>query len=158
MKIKSLAMIKMEKNFIAYNEKKCPRQPYNNIPIYDADWYNKGNGIQIRPKQNCLMGFVQREMKELDLATEWTFGRRSKPTEENIVDVMLEIADVSNTLDYLYEAVLKKLILVSKITVCPWLGLCDDATKTPERIKQHCQDNHESCPTWNEKPHKSIQR
>ena len=108
--IKSLAMLKMEKNFIAHNEKGYHRQPYNEYPIYDAEYYNEGKGVQMRPTTECLMGFVQREMNELDFATEWTFGRCSKPSQEEMVEVLLEIADVSNCLDYLYEAVLKKII------------------------------------------------
>lgn len=105
-------MMKMEKNFIAVNDKGYTRQPYDEYPIYDADWYNEGNGIQIRTKPESLLGFIQREMKELEFITEWTFGRCSNPfiDPENPIKVLHEIADVSNTLDYLYEAVFKILV------------------------------------------------
>lgn len=104
--------MKMEKNFIAVNDKGYPRQPYNEYPIYDADWYNDGQGIQVRANPESLLGFVDREMKELDFSLEWTFGRCSEGLrdEEHLLGILHEIADVSNTLDYLYEAVLKILV------------------------------------------------
>ena len=101
-------MLKMEKNFIAHNDKGYTRQPYNEYPIYDIQWYNDGNGIQAKPSDESLMGFVLREMNELEFACQWAFGRCSHPDLENRLAVLHEIADVSNTLDYLYEAVLRR--------------------------------------------------
>ena len=93
--IKSLAMMKMEKNFIAHNEKGYPRQPYNIYSLADC------------------FSFVEREMKELDLAVGQYYASRGTPkfSEESLVDILHEIADVSNCLDYLFE---KTLIVVSK--------------------------------------------
>ncbi len=55
--VKSLAMIKMEKNFIAHIGKTHPRQPYLEYPVQNPDdpW-------------NSLIGFVRREMEELELS------------------------------------------------------------------------------------------
>jgi len=90
--ITSLAMIKMEKNFIAHNEKGYPRQPYEQYSLADC------------------FGFVEREMKELELAVrQYYSGRHIKQfADESLTDIRLEIADVSNCLDYLYEKVLRE--------------------------------------------------
>ena len=81
-KIKSLAMMKMEKNFIAHNQKGYPRKPYNTYSLADC------------------FGFVEREMKELDEAVRSYYGIRDPII---LTEIRKEIADVSNCLDYLYE-------------------------------------------------------
>ena len=106
--VKSLAMIKMEKNFIAHIDKTYPRQPYLEYPIQNLDdpW-------------NSLIGFVRREMEELELSlrhllADENTARRDidispliqKQIPESIYKVMLEVADVSNTLDYIFEGLL----------------------------------------------------
>ncbi len=87
MSIKSLAMLKMEKNFRAI-EKGYPRQPY---------------------KHYSTMFLTQRivdENKELDDAM--TILINAEPPDVGFTaNVREEIADVSNCLDYLYEAVLR---------------------------------------------------
>ena len=86
--ITSLAMLKMEKNFIAHNEKGYSRQPYKDFKLYD-----------------CMM-FVRREMKELNEAFDHhMFGGRTNV--DRLIVMRNEIADVSNCLDYLYEKVLR---------------------------------------------------
>lgn len=91
--IKSLAMLKMEKNFIAYNDKGYPRQPYSEFNLLDC------------------FGFVKREMKELGEAirAHW-FGGRTNP--DRLMKIRNEIADVSNCLDYLYEKALRLEIIL----------------------------------------------
>jgi hypothetical protein len=79
MSIKSLAALKMEKNFKAVIDKGYPRQPYKSYSIVE------------------LFDFVEREMKELQDA--FKIGSPFR-------DIREEIADVSNCLDYLYESVL----------------------------------------------------
>jgi hypothetical protein len=75
--IKSLAMLKMEKNFIAHIEKGYSRQPYND------------------DKQSLifLINRVEDELKELKDAY-------------NNFDILMmkeECADISNIIDYLFE-------------------------------------------------------
>ena len=97
MTAKTLAMMKMEKNFIAVIEKKYPRKPYEEYSIID-----------------CI-GFVKREHRELRIAIEalerLKVAKRLKiESDENmpdlIISAMWEVADVSNTLDYLFEGLL----------------------------------------------------
>lgn len=104
----SLSMMKMEKNFIAHLEKKYARKPYEEYPIF------------IRGKNELtLIGFVWREMIELNKAVDLfsnyaeninlVSGLEPKDVSDQIIETMLEVADVSNTLDYLFEGLLKAL-------------------------------------------------
>lgn len=92
----------MEKNFVAHLEKKYPRKPYNNYPVFDR-----------KKPENSLLGFVWREQIELNRAVD-LLEKHIKNNErtgivtitdirDQIVESMNEIADVSNTLDYLFE-------------------------------------------------------
>lgn len=74
---KTLAMIKMEKNFIAVLEKKYPRKPYLQYTAF------------------FLLNRIKEEFKELDEA--FKTGGAS--------DIAGEIADISNLLDYLFERI-----------------------------------------------------
>jgi len=106
--ILSLAMLKMEKNFIAVIDKGYQRTPYLDWPISNKD--NKGNS---------LIGFVEREIDELKLEIR-TLEAHKRTKEkgidfvdnrmiiEQIYNSMLEVADVSNTLDYLFEGLLEE--------------------------------------------------
>lgn len=76
--INSLAMLKMEKNFIAHIEKRYPRQPYRKLlPSY-------------------LLKRIKEEVEELEQAL----------LQGDILDIMEECADISNIVDYLFEVVL----------------------------------------------------
>lgn len=90
-RILSLAMIKMEKNFVAHIDKDYPRRPHSEYPIFS-------NG-----KSN-LLAFVLREMDEL--TREMYSIRNDGFGKEKLYSIMLEVADVSNTLDYLFEGLL----------------------------------------------------
>ena len=90
-RILSLAMLKMEKNFVAHNEKGYPRHPYSSYPLFSPDDMN-------------LIAFVSREMGELTLETD---ELQEYLTKDQFYKVMLEVADVSNTLDYLFERLLE---------------------------------------------------
>ena len=93
-------MIKMEKNFIAHNEKGYERYPYECYPIYNDE----------DPRMS-LIGFINREVAELNEAVEdMTFGRPGFDLRQLIIDARKEIGDVSNTLDYLDEALLRMLV------------------------------------------------
>ena len=83
--IKSLAMLKMEKNFRA-QDKGYVRMPPDSFNMTE------------------LHGWVRREMLELDAAMEDT-----KPftTKAALAHIREEIADVANCLDYLYESALR---------------------------------------------------
>lgn len=81
-KIQSLAMLKMEKNFIAYCEKNYPRQPYKELP------------------PTYLLKRILDETEELTIAI----------SQKNIRGILEECADVSNLIDYLYELVLSYII------------------------------------------------
>jgi len=85
--ITSLAMLKMEKNFIAHNEKGYPRQPYKQYSLADC------------------FGFVKREVDELELAVRQYYQIMPNKhfEDELLVSIRNEIADVSNCLDYLFE-------------------------------------------------------
>ena len=96
----SLSMLKMEKNFIAHIEKKYPRKPYEEYSIID-----------------CI-GFVKREHLELRIAIEALERSKvakrlniksDKKGSDLIIAAMWEVADVSNTLDYLFEGLLRAL-------------------------------------------------
>jgi len=80
--IKSLSMLKMEKNFIAVIEKEYPRQPHKHYT------------------ESELFSFINREMAELK--KEWQAGSGSP------IRIMNEIADVSNCLDFFFELMLQK--------------------------------------------------
>lgn len=75
--MKTLAMIKMEKNFIAHNEKKYPRQPY-----------------KVQTTKH-LLGRLEQEVKELKEAC------AKKDTDA----AKLECGDVSNIVDYIFERI-----------------------------------------------------
>ena len=103
----SLSMLKMEKNFIAHIEKKYPRKPYEEYPIFI-----RGDA------ERSLIGFVWREMIELNKAVDPLalkslgvfyprFEGTRKEVSDNLIAAMWEVADVSNTLDYLFEGLLK---------------------------------------------------
>lgn len=101
----SLSMLKMEKNFIAHLQKKYPRKPYEEYPVIDFE----------NPAKS-LIGFVTREKEELDLALDLlrkhtaNFNRvdilRPEDIRDQIIAAMWEVADVSNTLDYLFEGLI----------------------------------------------------
>lgn len=90
--IKTLAMLKMEKNFIAYCEKKYPRQPYADPkqPIHFLIYRLKQEvGELIRGYGNSLT-----ESDNLDIKT--------------ILNLKEECADISNLVDYLFEKLVRK--------------------------------------------------
>ncbi len=98
----SLSMLKMEKNFIAVIEKKYQRKPYETYPLFGG-------------MQNSLLGFVLREYRELEKEMGTLHNYKtdrdmhdSKDIQDQIIEVLWEIADVSNTLDYLFEALIKE--------------------------------------------------
>ena len=93
--IKSLAMLKMEKNFVAAVDKNYPRRPYERWDIVD------------------LHSFVEREQKELkhEMITLGKVEDFGLDEHDQIIKIMNEVADVSNTLDYLYEALLKRILV-----------------------------------------------
>jgi NTP pyrophosphatase (non-canonical NTP hydrolase) len=80
--IRSLAMLKMEKNFIAFCEKSYPRQPYRD------------------PKQTIAFSIdrIGEELKELIDA----YDNLDTQT------MMEECADISNLVDYLFEKLLAR--------------------------------------------------
>lgn len=75
--IKTLAMLKMEKNFIALVEKKYPRQPYE---------------AEGQPT-SFLIDRIRDELKELQAAY----------FEDDVQGMREECADLSNLVDYLFE-------------------------------------------------------
>lgn len=104
-RILSLAMLKMEKNFVAHDDKGYPRNPYNEYPLFSEDHLN-------------LTAFVGREKLELDSALDIldkclrNYARvqilSPSDIQDQVYKVMLEVADVSNTLDYLFERLLEE--------------------------------------------------
>ena len=107
-RILSLPMIKMEKNFTAVNDKGYPRKPHQEYPIYDRD-----------APHNSLDGFVEREMEELKVAVRILEAHKrtraaghevpdNRMIREQVYEAMLEVGDVSNTLDYLFEGLLQE--------------------------------------------------
>ncbi|MGD0071387.1 MAG: hypothetical protein ABSB71_07925 [Candidatus Bathyarchaeia archaeon] len=75
--IRSLAMLKMEKNFIAHCDKGYPRQPYKD--------FNQPTSF--------LISRMDDELKELKEAFE----------RKDIVNMQEELADLSNVIDYAFE-------------------------------------------------------
>ena len=103
----SLSMLKMEKNFVAHLEKKYPRKPYEVYPVSNRD-----------VKWKSLIGFVKREMDELDIAIKILEGHTrtrakghdvpdNRMIRDQVMAAMWEVGDVSNTLDYLFEGLIK---------------------------------------------------
>lgn len=78
--IRSLAMLKMEKNFIALCEKHYPRQPYKELP------------------PSYLIKRIKEELAELDAAFD--------KVPIDVPGMMEECADISNLVDYLFELLL----------------------------------------------------
>lgn len=78
--IRSLAMLKMEKNFIAL-EKGYPRQPYN----------------YTRQPTSFLIKRIRDELEEMEEA----FSKK------NVTVMMEECADISNLVDYLFEQLVR---------------------------------------------------
>lgn len=74
--MKTLAMIKMEKNFIAVIEKGYPRFPYIELPI------------------EYLRKRLLQEMNELN---------ETLKKDVDVKNAKLECADVSNIIDYIFE-------------------------------------------------------
>jgi len=83
-KPKSLAMLKMEKNFVAHIEKKYPRYPYSQFHIA------------------YLIQRLKEEVEELEAA--WNDNY-------NIEAMKNECADISNIVDYIFERLARGLIL-----------------------------------------------
>lgn len=75
--IRSIAMLKMEKNFIAVINKGYPRQPYKSLSI------------------RYLIGRAKEELHELEEAFD----------NGTLSEIKTECADVSNIIDYIFEAV-----------------------------------------------------
>lgn len=73
--MKTLAMLKMEKNFIAHLEKKYPRQPYD---VFNCHY---------------LLGRLHEEVIELFDA--WN--------QKDVKKAKLECADISNIVDFIFE-------------------------------------------------------
>jgi len=74
-RIKSLAMLKMEKNFIAHLSKDYPRNPYEQFTTV------------------FLFKRLREEMREL----------RDALDKNDLREAMLEVADLSNLCDFLFE-------------------------------------------------------
>ena len=108
--MKSVAMMKLEKNCLGIIDKKYPRKPYLEYPIFNRD----------NPSLS-LIGFIRREMIELEVSLDILYRHKMTVEKGNgvyaevardvipeaIHDAKLEIADVSNTLDYLFEGLLE---------------------------------------------------
>ena len=79
--MKTLAMIKMEKNFVAVIEKGYPRKPYKNLST------------------TYLLGRLKEEVEELSEA----IMRMDSEDLQSCEEAKKECADVSNIVDYLFE-------------------------------------------------------
>ncbi len=79
--IKTMAMLKMEKNFIAVNSKGYPQRPY---------------------EKNCCSFLIDRVSQE-------TEELKDAYLREDLVNMLEELADVSNLLDYIFEQVSRAL-------------------------------------------------
>lgn len=91
--IKTLAMLKMEKNFIAYCEKGYPRQPYDDAkqPIH------------------FLIYRIGEELQELKSVYLEDLTKHKPPlSKEAILNLQEECADISNLVDYLFEKLTQK--------------------------------------------------
>ncbi len=81
--MKTLAMMKMEKNFVGVIEKSYPRKPYEAIPLWN---------LRIR---------LIEEMNELNEALKKHEECPESPQERE--EAKLECADVSNLIDFIFE-------------------------------------------------------
>ncbi len=109
---RSLAMIKMEKNFRAVIEKGYPRKPYLQFPVHSRD-----------SNKQTLYAFVNRENAELKIELDCLVahlrtldrvisGEKNDFLDEKTLRKMIveastkaqvEVADVINCLEYLFE-------------------------------------------------------
>ena len=82
--MKSLAMRKMEKNFVAVIEKGCPRKPYEEFSM------------------TFLLKRLAQEKRELEEAL----------AKGDFEEAMDECADVSNIIDYIFEQLVSRSVLI----------------------------------------------
>lgn len=75
MTIKTLAMLKMEKNFVAHIEKKYPRKPYETYTI-----------------DELVNRFIDEGLELLEAIEQ-----------NNVAEAKTECADISNIIDYIFE-------------------------------------------------------
>lgn len=95
--IKSLAMLKMEKNFIAHCEKGYTRQPYKDIKQPIQFLIYRINQELVELKQGYTKSLTESETLRL----------------EDIINLKEECADISNLVDYLYEKLLQEEFAIS---------------------------------------------
>lgn len=106
--IKTLAMLKMEKNFIAHNEKGYPRKPYaeKTQPIsFLID--------RIQNEKDELVASFNALVKIHVLPDELLDTTDEKDIVHILNEMREECADISNIVDYLFEKLTTKLLFVS---------------------------------------------
>ena len=99
--MKTLAMMKMEKNFIAQIDKRYPRKPYEHYSL-----------ASLKEKLLEEMNELNEALRDVDgtpislkprITPLWTVSERA----ELIERAKQECADVSNVIDYIFEALQK---------------------------------------------------
>ena len=80
--IKTLSMLKMEKNFIAFNDKGYPRQPY----------------LAKQQTTTFLIGRIEEELEEM----------KEAHSDSNIQVMKEECADIINLCEYLFEKLMRR--------------------------------------------------
>lgn len=90
---KTLAMLKMEKNFVGVVEKGYPRKPYLMFPVWKYGYTSQ-----------TLFEFFVQESNELHSAVVKACMTRDP---KDIEEARKEVADVSNCLDFLDEGLLR---------------------------------------------------
>jgi len=104
----SLAAMKCRKTLIACMDKGYSRQPWEDYPLFHNP----------RGEDLTLVAFVEREYKELRQALLAVHVEAQQDSFDGLPDAILqaqiEIADVSNTLDYLFEGLARLRRDVSK--------------------------------------------
>jgi NTP pyrophosphatase (non-canonical NTP hydrolase) len=83
----TLAMMKMEKNFVAVIEKKYPRRPYE---AFDMEFLRMRLIEEVNELNEALKFYIENKRIEA-----MTFGSAQR--------AKLECADVSNLIDYIFE-------------------------------------------------------
>lgn len=92
----------MEKNFIAQIDKRYPRKPYE---AYDLEFLRKRLLEEVNELNEALKAVdkTESDLKPLFIVTE---------REELLEKARLECADVSNVVDYIFEKLSQKEVLI----------------------------------------------
>jgi len=93
--MKTLAMMKMEKNFVAVIEKGYPRKPYETLDLHFLRNRLMDEVIELNDSLKKILTFQGTDMVGINPIF--------METKEDLENALWECADVSNIVDYIFE-------------------------------------------------------